>query len=90
MNTLEIVHLRSSGKSLDTLCDLIRESIWERRQGAEVVTLYRRQGLETDIAVHLRHDGAGKLDGPSALALHLARALRSFGLVEHTVWEEIG
>ena len=83
MSTLEIIHLRSSGEPLDSLADRIRESIWAEGNGSQVATLYRRHGLDTDVAVHIRSEG------PSALAGHLAIALRDFGLVEHTVWEEI-
>jgi len=89
MNTLEIVHLRSSGEPLESLSELIKESIWAEGNGTEVVTLYRRQGLETDVAVHIRHrKEQGEIE-PSALAFHLANALRAFGLVEHTMWEEL-
>ena len=89
MSTLEIVHLRSSGEPIESLGERIRESIWAEGHGTEVVTLYRRHGLETDVAVHIRHRGAQVENGPSALAFHLAHALRAFGLVEHTVWEEM-
>ena len=83
MKTLEIIHLRSSGEPLKKLADLIRESIWAEGKGTEVATLYRRHGLDTDVAIHIRGEG------PSPLAAHLALALREYGLVEHTVWEEI-
>ncbi len=89
MNRLEIVHLRCSGEPLDNLNELIRDSIWSEGDGAEVVTVYRRQGLDTDVAVHIRLDDAGDQHGPNALAFHLASALRLFGVVEHTVWEEM-
>ena len=89
MNTLEIVHLRSSGESLESLSDRIRESIWEEGNGTEVVTLFRRQGLETDVAIHIRnHKEQGEIE-PSALAFNLANSLRAFGLVEHSMWEEL-
>jgi hypothetical protein len=89
MNTLEIVHLRSSVEPIDSLSDRIKESIWAEGNGTEVVTLYRRHGLETDVAVHIRHrNELGEIE-PSALAFNLANALRAFGLVEHTVWEEM-
>jgi len=89
MNTLEIVHLRSSGEPTESLIEQIRESIWAEGKGTEVVTLYRQRGLETDVAVHIRcADGAAR-NGPGALALHLASALSAYGLVEHTVWEEM-
>jgi len=83
MNTLEIIHLRSSGEPLEALADRIRESIWAEGRESRVATLYRRHGLDTDVAIHIRGDG------PSTLAAHLALALREYGLVEHTVWEEI-
>jgi len=89
MNTLEIVHLRSSVEPIDSLSDRIKESIWAEGNGTEVVTLYRRQGLETDVAVHIRHRNELEEIEPSALAFNLANALRAFGLVEHTVWEEM-
>jgi len=89
MKTLEIVHLRSSGESLETLGDLIKESIWADGNGTEVVTVYRRSGLETDIAVHIRHHHREGGYGPNALACQLTAALRSYGIVEHTAWEEL-
>jgi len=87
MNTLEIVHLRFSGESLDTLNHLIKDSIWADGNGTEVVTVYRRTGLETDIAVHIRHHHRERGNLPNALACRLTAALRDYGIVEHTVWE---
>lgn len=87
MKRLEIIHLRSSGQPLESLSDQISESIRAEGEGAECVTLYRRDELETDIAVHI-HLPAGT-QGASALGLRLASALRTFGLVAHTRWEEL-
>jgi hypothetical protein len=89
MRRLEIIHLRSSSDSLGDLADLIRESIRDGREGKEVVTLYRRRGLDTDLAVHLHTAGKSGAARPSRLALQLAAALRAYGLVEHTLWEEL-
>jgi hypothetical protein len=88
MNRIEIVHLRFTGEPIESLGASIRDSLGPGGSGAEVVTVYRRQGLETDVAVHIRHD-AQETGGPSALGFHLADALRAYGLVEHTVWEEL-
>ena len=90
MNRLEIVHLRSSREPIEALCNRIRESIGTGEEPAEVVTLHRRVGLGTDIAVHIHHLGVPGREGPSALACHLTSALRAYGLVEYTVWEEMG
>lgn len=89
MSRLEIVHLRSSGEPLETLAERIKESIWEDGSSGNAVTVYRRNGLETDIAVHIRHRRSPGRNGPSTLAFNLANALRTFGIVEHTVWEEM-
>ncbi len=89
MNTLEIVHLRSSGESLETLNDLIKESIWADGSCTEAVTVYRRSGLGTDIAVHIRHHQREGGSSPYALACQLTAALGNYGIVEHTVWEEM-
>ncbi len=85
---LEIVHLRSSGEPLAVLAGRIRESLGTADENTEI-TLYRRYGLETDLAVHIHHRGLPRGKEPSGLALQLASALRGFGLVEHTQWEDL-
>ena len=89
MSRLEIVHLRLSGEPTESLSDMIRESIWAEGSGTEVVTVYRRQGLDTDVAVHIYHRESDDGDDPNTLAFNLASSLRAFGLVEHSVWEEM-
>lgn len=86
MSRLEIIHLRSSGEVLDALGRRIRESLGTENA---VVTLFRREGLETDVAVHIRHLEAPERSGPSRLGLQVASSLRAFGLVEHTLWREM-
>ena len=87
MSRLEIIHLRSTGQPLESLGRQIRESLvaGDERSG---VTLYRREGLDTDVAVHIRHREPPGKEGPSDLGLRLASALRALGLVEHTLWTE--
>ena len=89
MRRLEIIHLRSSGEPLESLADRIRESIWSEGDQTEVVTIFRRNGLETDLAVHIHHSGAPGADMPNRLGLQLVSSLALFGLVEHTIWEEM-
>ena len=85
---LEIVHLRSSGEPLDSLGNRIRDSLGTENEETEV-RLYRRPGLETDLAVHIHHLEEPGRDKSSDLALQLAAALRSLGIVDHTQWEEL-
>ena len=89
MSRLEIIHLRTAGSSFESLATQIREAIGSEFDGTGVVTLYRRSGLDTDVAVHINCHGTGETANPGALGLHLASALRVHGLVEHTLWEEL-
>ena len=86
---LEIIHLRSSAETAESLAKLIRASIREAGEEESTLTLYRRQSLETDLAVHVCRHGTAGGETPSDLALRLASELRAYGLVEHTVWEEL-
>ena len=89
MTRLEIIHLRSAGAPLESLADSVNRSIREGGEDTLTLTLYRRRGLETDLAVHILHEDAATEAGPSDLALRLASELRTYGLVEHTLWEEL-
>lgn len=89
MIQLEIIHLRSSGEPVESLTERIRESTREGGKEASTLVLYRQQGLDTDLAVHILSPDDAMTTGPSDLALRLASELRAFGLVEHTVWGEL-
>ena len=89
MSRLEIIHLRSSSEPIQSLTDRIKKSIRDGDEDASTLTLYRCHGLDTDLAVHIISADVAVKTGPSALALRLASELRTYGLVEHTVWEEL-
>jgi hypothetical protein len=90
MSRLEIIHLRTAGKMSEFLAQQIREAIGPEADGTGVLTIYRRDRLDTDVAVHITSHESGETKvGPSALGLHLASALSAYGLVEHTLWEEM-
>ena len=88
MKTLEIVHLRSSGEPLESLAERIKESVWEDGSTGDTVTIYRRNGLAADLAVHITHAGESP-EVPSRLGLQLVASLAAFGLVNHSIWDEI-
>lgn len=89
MSRLEIIHLRLSGESVESINDRITASIQTAGKDTGILTLYRRDGLNTDIAVHLYMMMPPGKQGPSDLGCHIAAALRNYGLVEHTLWEEM-
>ena len=89
MRRIEIIHLRLSGESVESLGRRIKASIRTAGKDTDILTMYRRDGLETDIAVHLHMVMPSEEQGLSNFGCHIAAALRDLGLVEHTVWEEI-
>lgn len=89
MSRLEIIHLRLSGRVLTELARQIHESVRAVAESSDRVAIYRRDGLETDVAIHIHRRGESEGAGPSALGLHLAAALREHGMVEHTLWDEL-
>lgn len=89
MSTLEVIHLRSSSEPIDRLAESIRESLWNEGRDQGVFTIYRRDGLATDLAVHIRHDAEEEARVPSRLGLSLVSALAVYGMVKHSVWHEM-
>ena len=88
MKRLEIIHLRSSGEPVDGLVKRIRSSMLQSEQGAPTVRLFRRPELESDLVIHVQSD-ASHSAAAHEIALQLASELRTYGLVEHTPWEEV-
>ena len=88
MKRLELILLRAPGEALEPLCSRIRESITRGGDHAAEVTLYRRRGLDTDLAVHLHGAGLSPAE-LSDLSRRIASELKAWGLVEHSSWEEI-
>ena len=53
MNILEIIQLRSTVYPPDTLSEHIKRSVRPAHKGSEHVTIYRRDVLGTDLAIHI-------------------------------------
>jgi len=88
MSTLEIIQLRLAGKPPETLCEQLKESIVDGGGLARNVMIYRRDGLETDLAVHIHHVDTQNSE-PGKLGLRIASALKAHGLVEHKIWKQL-
>lgn len=89
MEKLEIIHVRSSILNAKDLARQIRDSLGHEPGYAKVVTLYRRDGFDTDLAIHIVHLNRTGNPVPSDLGVRLVAVLQTHGLVEHTVWEQL-
>jgi hypothetical protein len=88
MKITEIIHVRLSSGILQSLSEKIRKSIGPEIS-AEVFTIFQRDNLESDLAVHIHRNEDNTKCGPSQIGIHLASSLKAYGLVEHTVWKEL-
>jgi len=88
MSNLEIIQLRLAGKPPENLCEQIKESIVANEGLAENVMIFHRDGLVTDLAVHIHHVDSQSSE-PGKLGLRIASALKAHGLVEHKVWKQL-
>ena len=88
MKWLEVIKLRSAGKDSGLLKELLL-SIERFSQDRLVETkTYHHAALESDLSVHLYWESGRVEQNGSAFGLHLAQALKEFGLVDHSVWIE--
>ena len=90
MKWIEIIELRSAGnarKQLETHLQEFLDQVEEKVE-KQTVKLYTRMMIDTDLSVHLFHDSSTVENRGSSLGIRLASALKSYGLVNHTIWIE--
>ncbi len=90
MKWIEIIELRSTCNAWKELETILQEFIKqvEKETEEQTVKLYTRMIIDTDISIHLFHDSGKIKNSGSPLGIKLVSALKSYGLVSHTVWIE--
>ena len=91
MKYLEIIELRAAGNIRDLLESQLQSIILELedKSAKQTIKIYSHEMLDTDFSILLFHDSMKAEKGGSRLGLHLASALKIFGLVNHSIWNEI-
>ena len=92
MKWLEIIELRSVGvdnKTVEVQVDTLLRQCAKSIE-ADGIRSYRRVTLNYDFSIHLFHETEHIERYGSELGLHLVSALREFGMINHSVWEETG
>jgi hypothetical protein len=90
MKWIEIIELRSAGntrKQLETHLQEFVEQV-EKKTKKQTVKLYTRILIDTDVSIHLFHDSSKVKNRGSSLGIRVVSALKSYGLVNHTIWIE--
>ena len=88
MKWLEVIHLRSAEQDPERLTEFLDQIIDEinGEEGGCKVSLYGRANLKNDVCLQLHHSSEQVRLSGSRLGLHLTMALKTFGMVNHTVW----
>lgn len=91
MKWLEVIELRSADRNNELiesrLNNLINE--FDKKNKSQAIKVYCRVMIDTDFSIHLLNDSKNPDHGGSRLGLHLASALKAFGMVNHSVWIEM-
>ncbi len=90
MKWIEVIELRASGANRDILESTIERLVKEvdGEKDGPTIKSYIRGVMDTDYSVHLRHNSQAVEKEGSALGLHIAGAIKPFGLVNHSTWVE--
>ena len=85
---LEVIKLRSAGKDSGLLEEfLMSKDKFDESRLVEMKT-YHHAALGSDLSIHLHWESEQPEQNGSSLGLHLAQALKEFGLVDHSIWVE--
>lgn len=90
MKWIEIIELRQANNTREQLKTHLQELIEqvENENESQTVKFYARIIIDTDFNIHLFHDSGKVKKQGSSMGIRLAHALKSYGLVNHTIWIE--
>ena len=91
MKCLEIIELRAAGNRRELLASQLQTiiSLLEKGSSGLKIKIYTRVLVNSDYSIMLFHDTMKTGTEGSRLGLHLASALKAFGLVNHSIWNEL-
>lgn len=91
MAVIEIVSLRGATALSEDFCRALMEEVVEQRRLStqpEIKT-YRMKNIESDVSFHLHWTSTESKWEKSDFGVSLANYLKEFGLVSHSVWQEL-
>ena len=85
---LEVIELRSTRADLEEVAGVLEELVRDAAAATSKteIVLYRSRTLEGDFAVHLTSTTTVDGEDGTPLGERMTDLLRSFGLVNYTVW----
>ena len=91
MKWIEVVQLRAPEKNQSVLESRLKELVKgiNRENGHGRIMVFRRTLIPMDYSIHLVHHDKAIENAGSPLGLQLAAALKEFGLVNHSIWNDV-
>ena len=91
MKWLEIIELRTADSNRLLLEEQLKKLITEVSKEAKrrKILVYHRVQINTDFSIHLFHESDNMDSSVSPLGLQIASNLKSYGLVNHSVWVQM-
>ena len=85
-----MIRLRTTPSQLPAVARLILDNVGHAagESGLLRVHMYHSANYQTDLALSLSWETDAMQQGGSRAGLSISEALKSFGLVEHSVWME--
>ncbi len=94
MKWVEIINLRSPGKMNAEIVDELLKGVGEPGSPTDAprrlseIKIYHHSVVETDLSIHIYWESEEGIQHKSHLGLRIFSALRSMGLLNHSVWIE--
>jgi hypothetical protein len=91
MSVIEIISLRGTTTLSEEFCRTLMSLVQEQRQVSTEpeITTYRMKNIESDMSFHLIWRSMDPKWEKSDLGVSLANYLKEFGLVSHSVWQQL-
>ncbi len=93
MKWVEIIALRSGNINTELMDELLKgiegsDSLTDTLKHLLEIKTYYHSVVETDLSIHIYWESEGENQHKSPLGLRIFSALRSTGLLNHSVWIE--
>ena len=91
MSIVEIISLRGTKALTEEFCSTLMSRVRDQRKQASQpeIKTYRRKNIDSDVSFHLVWSSPEIKWEKSDFGVSLARYLKEYGLVSHSVWQEL-
>lgn len=88
MKWLEIIELRTANRLTKQLKRSLHDLVYKvaKERGLPKISVFSSFAIDGDFSIHLIHYRHPPTPSGSVLGIHIADALKSYGMVNHQIW----